>query len=56
MCERSLARQGLVERNHAGRKRRVESLPKPNRLARIFYRPELEDLVRLMETGILVPT
>lgn len=30
-------------------KRRVENLPKPNRLARIFYRPEVDELVDLMD-------
>jgi hypothetical protein len=30
-------------------KRRVEQLPKPNQLARIFYRPEIADFVTEIE-------
>lgn len=31
-------------------KRRVENLPTPNRLAKVYYRPELDQLVDLLET------
>lgn len=31
-------------------KRRVESLPKPNRLAKIYYRPEVDQLVDVLES------
>ncbi len=31
-------------------KRRVEMLPTPNRLARVYYRPELDQLVALLES------
>jgi len=31
-------------------KRRVESLPKPNHLARVYYRPELDELVDLLDS------
>lgn len=33
-------------------KRRVENLPKPNQLARVFYRPEVDQLVELLETAV----
>jgi hypothetical protein len=33
-------------------KRRVESLPKPNRLARIYYRPELDQMVTDIELSL----
>jgi len=32
-------------------KRRIEGLPKPNELALVFYRPEVEELVLALETG-----
>ncbi|MEE9537986.1 MAG: hypothetical protein V3W10_01450 [candidate division NC10 bacterium] len=31
-------------------KRRVEQLPKPNNLARMYYRPEVDDLVAVLES------
>ena len=31
-------------------KRRVDDLPRPNGLAKIFYRPELDDLIALLES------
>lgn len=33
-------------------KRRIENLPKPNGLARMFYEPELSDLVDLLEISV----
>lgn len=31
-------------------KRRVEDLPKPNGLAKVYYRPELDQLVDMLES------
>jgi hypothetical protein len=31
-------------------KRRVEQLPKPNNVARMYYRPEVDDLVAVLES------
>ena len=33
-------------------KRRVDHLPKPNEAARVFYRPEIEEFVRLFEDAV----
>jgi hypothetical protein len=33
-------------------KRRVENLPKPNRNPRVYYEPELEDMVTDLESGL----
>jgi hypothetical protein len=35
-------------------KRRVEALPKPNRLARIYYQPELDALVGIIEDALVL--
>jgi len=34
-------------------KRRVENLPKPNRNPRVYYEPELEDMVTDLESGLI---
>jgi hypothetical protein len=34
-------------------KRRVENLPKPNRNPRVYYEPELADMVTDLESGLL---
>ena len=31
-------------------KRRIENLPKPNRLAKVYYRPEVDQLVDVLES------
>jgi hypothetical protein len=37
-------------------KRRVEALPKPNGVARIYYAPELDRLVSDVEEALAAPT